>query len=140
MDIQSHNLNRYTVEMVDPDKCIRNRNFFHNSEAGLCDACFLCNGDKCEYELISVDVANGSYEEDWNEWRKYKYNYSQFCCPECGELISRHSTYTVGWTDSTGADVSGCDIQCEKCKTQYVGLKEDYRNSKLLLARKPKVK
>jgi hypothetical protein len=117
-------LNRYMVEMVNPDKCIRNViTKWTTNESKICDRCFLRNGDDCEYETVVVDYAKGEYE---SEYDNREISFEQFCCPKCGELISQHSTRHIEWKD----------IECKHCKAEYVCLKDDYKNEKLTLARK----
>jgi len=118
-------LNRYMVELVEPKpKCIRNRHNY-NKSSDLCNVCFLCNGDNCVYETIDVEVAHGSYETNYDKPRT---NYfEQFCCPKCGELIKKNSTYTITWDD----------IKCPHCETEYVCLHRNYKPDLIFkLARK----
>lgn len=130
--ILSHNLNRYVVEMVKPDKCIRYMHLY-NKEAEICDGCFLCVGDKCVYETVVVDLAKGEYETHHKYDKPRDYHFEQFCCPNCNELISQQSERIIIWTSGGGG---GSEITCDHCKTQYVCIEDNFEKEQLTLARK----
>jgi hypothetical protein len=124
-------LNRYMVEMVKPDECIkRGVCSWEQIPSIRCNNCFLSSGDFCVYEKVIVDYSKGSYETNYKHDKPREWNFEQFCCPNCGELISEHSTRHISWTDKY-------EIKCEKCKSEFICLKDDYINEKLTLARKP---
>jgi hypothetical protein len=135
LKINTCGLNRYMAEMVKPEKCIRRRDFFNGEyiPAKMCDNCFLSSGDLCIYEIIEVEYVDGSYIPDYDKTRKCYF--SQFCCPNCGELIKQDSYYWIWWTAGNGHP----DIKCENCNTEYYCIGEDDQTNKLMLVRKPVV-
>lgn len=117
-------LNRYALEMVKPDKCIR-RSHMYNNEADICDECFLCIGNFCVYDTVEVEYASGFYETDSD--KKRKNYYEQFCCPKCGEIIGQDSYYIIDWNN---------DIQCKHCGSEYVALESNFEKKILTLAKR----
>jgi len=127
-DIMKYSLNRYSVEMVKPERCIRRRGpLFGHIEAWICDNCFLCSGDNCVYEIIDVEYASGSYNDNYGD----TWNFEQFCCPNCGEMISQVSSRIISWTGHHP------DITCKHCKMEFVGLKDDCQKEILTLGMAP---
>lgn len=118
-------INRYSVEMVKPSRCIQGYGHDilrkHTEASYSCDACIFNCGSHCRYNTIDVAYASGHYESEFNG---NTIDFEQFCCPSCGELISQHSTRHIEWKR----------IRCGNCGFECVCIKDDYKNEILTLA------